>query len=74
MERLEGSKTLFVQADPVQQAGPDPCRVAVAAPGDHRHAHPQGLAGGGGAVIGEGVERNIRLAVQREMGLLPRNP
>ena len=30
---------------------------------DHRHAHPQGVEGGGGAVVGETVQRDIHLVV-----------
>ena len=56
-----------LEADRGEQARADPAGVPVARERDHRHAHPERLAGRGGAVVGEGVERNVDLVVERQM-------
>ena len=56
-----------VSPDLGEQAGADPAGMAVAAQRHHRHAHPQRLAGGGGAVVGKRIERNVDPIVEREM-------
>jgi hypothetical protein len=45
-----------------EQAGADPCGMALAGERDHGNAHPQRCAGGRGAVVGEGGERDLDLA------------
>ena len=57
----------LVEADPVQDRGPHPGGMAVAQERDHRHAHPQRLAAGGGAAIGERVEGDVDLAIEPQM-------
>jgi hypothetical protein len=51
-----------------EEAGADPAGMAVAAQRHHRHAHPQCLAGGRGAVIGKRIERDARPQVEVERG------
>lgn len=59
--------------DPLGQAGvreearADTGDVRRAGEGDHGHAHPEGFAGGGGAVVGERIERDVDAVVEREV-------
>jgi hypothetical protein len=50
-----------------QQTGADAGRVAVALYAHHRNAHPQCFAGGGGAVVGHGVECHMDARVEPEV-------
>ena len=54
--------------------GADPAAMVFATQRHHRDPHPQGLAGGGGAVVGNRVEAHVHVGVQAEMrfrGLQP---
>ena len=44
-----------------------PSGVAVAGEGDDGEAHPEGLAGGGGAVVGKGVEGDVGVVVKSKV-------
>ncbi len=55
------------EAEVRQEAHADPGDMGISRLGDDRHPHPQGLAGGRHAVVGEGVEGDIDLVVEREM-------
>ncbi len=41
--------------------------MAVAALGDHRHPHPHRFEGGGGAVVEDGIEADVDMAVSGQM-------
>ena len=51
----------------MENAGSHPPDVRCSGKGDYRHAHPERLAGGGCAAVGERVQRNIDPAIVREM-------
>ena len=46
-----------------EQAHSNPSGVTISRKRDDRHAHPQCLAGRGGAVVWEGIEGNIYFIV-----------
>ena len=56
-------------ADGREQAGPDAGGVAVTAPRDDGHAHPESFAGGGRSMVGKRVQGDIHATVQSEMVL-----
>ena len=60
-----------LEVDGGQQAHADPCRMPITGKRHHRHPHPQGLAGGGGAVVRECVERKVDLVVEAQMIIGP---
>ena len=51
----------------VRRADADAGDVGLAGEGDDGDAHPEGFAGGGGAVVGEGVQGDGDLVVALEM-------
>ena len=59
----------FLEADLRKQAHADAGAVRITCEGDHGNAHPEGLAGGGGAVVGEGVEGDIDGGILGEVRL-----
>ena len=57
----------FGQADGVQQAGGHAAREAVAGLREHGQTGPEGIAGGGACVEGQGVQKQIGSAVAGEV-------
>ena len=55
------------EADGGEEADADARHVAVAGEGEDGDAHPEGFAGGGGAVVGEGVEGDVEAVVAFEV-------
>ena len=55
------------QPDALQKCRPDPGAVRRAGQRHYRHSHPERLAGRGGAVVGEAVQRDVHRAVELQM-------
>ena len=62
----------FFHARRTEQARPHPPAVMRSFVRNYRNPHPQRLAGGGGAVIGKGIEGYIHLPIGSQMVLQPR--
>ena len=62
------------ESSAAQQRGADARHMHFASQGNHGHAHPQCLAGGGRAVIRTSIERDVDLVVEFEMLLPVRDP
>ncbi len=65
-----GLRDQFRQAEVGQDARTDAPHMSGSEQGNHRNPHPQGLKGCGRAVVGKGIECDIRLVVQGDMLLL----
>ena len=60
---LRGCDPVGFQANSRQQGDPDIVSMAGALEGEAGDAHEQGLAGGGGACVGEGVQADVHEGV-----------
>ncbi len=64
---FQRSRDQFRHADRDQKAACDTARKCVSAAGEDRQTGPQRIAGGGVRVAGQGVEKQIGMAVTSEM-------